>query len=141
VAGARQVHLGDLGLDRPRVHPLLPVGEVAVGDLQRDRPAERAAVAHPGRDLGAVALDLHPPAASVAELPARHVAIDGLALELQAGGQPLDHAGQAGAVRLAGRDELQRHGAPKSFIARPGPDYWANAIRLASMAVGVAHSA
>ena len=51
VTGARQVDLGHLGLHRPRVHPLLPVGEVAVGDLQRDRPAERAPVAHPAGDL------------------------------------------------------------------------------------------
>ena len=74
VAGARQVHLGHLRLDRPRAHPLLPVGEVAVGDLQRDRAAERAAVAHAGGHVGAVALDLHAPAAAVAELAARHVA-------------------------------------------------------------------
>ena len=113
VAGARQVDLGHLGLHRPRVHPLLPVGEVAVGDLQGDRPAQRAPVAHPAGDLRAVALDLHPPAAAVAELAARHVAVDRLAVELEARGQALDDAGQAGAVRLAGGDELQRHRAPK----------------------------
>ena len=113
VAGARQVDLGHLGLHRPRVHPLLPVGEVAVGDLQRDRPAERAPVAHAAGDLGAVALDLHAPAAPVAELAARHVAVDRLAVELEARGQALDDARQAGAVRLAGGDELQRHRAPK----------------------------
>ena len=62
--------------DRPGAHPLLPVGVVAVGDLQRDRPAERAPVAHSARDLGAVALDLHAPAAAVAELAAGHVAVD-----------------------------------------------------------------
>ena len=49
VPGTRQVDLGDLLLDRPRVHPLLPVGVVAVGDLQRDRAAERAAVADAAR--------------------------------------------------------------------------------------------
>src|SRR3954470_1164301 len=107
VAGARQVHLGYVGLDRPRVHPLLPVGEVAVLDLEGDRPAERTSVADPGGDLRAVALDLHAPAAAVAELAARHVAVDRLAIELEAGGQPLDDAGQAGAVRLAGGDELE----------------------------------
>ncbi len=43
VAGARQVHLGDgLRSDRPGAHALFPVGVVAVGDLQRDRAAERA---------------------------------------------------------------------------------------------------
>ena len=45
VAGARQVDLLDLGLDRPRVHPLLPVRVVAVGDQHGDRAAERAPVA------------------------------------------------------------------------------------------------
>ena len=73
MARAREVHLGHVGLDRPRVHPLLPVGVVAVGDLEGDRAAERAAVADAGGDLGAVALDLHPPAAAVAELAPRHV--------------------------------------------------------------------
>ena len=119
VAGARQVDLGHLGLHRPRVHPLLPVGEVAVGDLQGDRAAERAPVADPAGDLRAVALDLHPPAAAVAELAARHVAVDRLAVELEARGQALDDAGQAGAVRLAGGDELQRHRAPKCMDGFP----------------------
>ncbi len=73
--GARQVDLGGLGLHRPRVHPLLPVGVVAVDDLQGDRAAERAAVAHAGGDLDPVALDLHPPAAAVAELAAGQIAV------------------------------------------------------------------
>src|SRR4051794_35920542 len=107
VARARQVHLGHLGLDRPRVHPLLPVGEVAVLHLQRDRAAERAPVADAGGDLRAVALDLHPSAAAVAQLAAGHVAVDRLAVELEAGGQALDDAREAGPVRLAGRDELE----------------------------------
>ena len=108
--GPREVDLRHVGLDRPRVHPLLPVGEVAVGDRQRDRAAERAAVADAGGDLGGVALDLHPPAAAVAELAARHVAVDGLGVELEAGRQALDHAGQAGPVGFPGGDHAQRHG-------------------------------
>jgi hypothetical protein len=48
--------------------------------------------------LDRVALDLHPPAPSVAELAAGHVAVDPLAVELEAGGQALDDRGQAGAV-------------------------------------------
>ena len=83
VARPRQVHLGGLGLDRPRVHPLFPVGEVAVVDLERDRAAERAAVADAGGDVGAVGLDLHAPAAAVAELAAREVAVERLAVELR----------------------------------------------------------
>ena len=110
VAGPREVHLGHLGLDRPRVHPLLPVGVVAVRDPHGDRPAERAAVAHAGGDLGAVALDLHPPAAAVAELAAGHVAIDRGKVELEARRETLDDAGQAGPVGFPGGDDAQRHG-------------------------------
>ncbi len=88
MAGPRQVHLGDVGLDRVRVHPLLPVRVVAVGDLQGDRPAERRAVAHARRDERAIGLDLHPPAAAVAELPARHVAVDRLRGEPRPAGRP-----------------------------------------------------
>ena len=98
VSGPRQVHLGHVGLDRPRVHPLFPVGVVAVRDADGDRAAERAAVADAGGDLGAVALDLHAPAAAMAELTARHVAIDRGKVELEACGQALDDAGQARAV-------------------------------------------
>ena len=59
-------------------------------------------MAHAGGDVDAVALDLHPPAAAVAELAAGQVAVQGLAIELQAGGHALHDAGEAGAVRLAG---------------------------------------
>ena len=55
-------------------------------------------MADAGRDLGGVLLDLHAPAAAVAELAPGHVAVDRLLIELEAGGQALDHAGQAGAV-------------------------------------------
>ncbi len=95
--------------DRPGAHALLPVGVVAVCDLQGDRAAERAAVADAPGDLGGVALDLHPPAAAVAELAARHVLVQILRAHLEARGQALDDAGQAGAVRLAGGDQTERH--------------------------------
>ena len=55
----------------------------------------------------------------MAELAARHVAVDRLAVELEPGGQALDDAGQAGAVGLAGGDEAQRHAAAK-LIASVG---------------------
>ena len=116
MAGPREVDLAHLGLDRPRVHPLLPVGVVAVDDLQRDRPAHRAAVADARADLGGVLLDLHPPAAAVAELAPRHVGVEDVAVELEAGGQPLDDRRQSGTVRLAGRGEAQRAHA----VTRPG---------------------
>ena len=53
-------------------------------------------------DVDAIALDLHPPAAAVAELAAGQVAVERLAVEREPGRQPLDDAGEAGAVRLAG---------------------------------------
>ena len=112
VAGTRQVHLGDRCLHRPRVHPLLPVGVVAVGDLQRDGAAERAPVPHARGHGRRVALDLHPPAAAVPELPARHVGVDLLGVQLEARGQALDDRGQAGAVGLAGGGEAQDHAPP-----------------------------
>ena len=111
MAGARQVHLGHLSRDRPRVHPLLPVGVVAVGDLQRDRAAERAPVPNAPGYGRRVALDLHPPAAAVPELAARHVGVDLLGVQLQAGRQALDDRGQAGPVGLAGGGEAQDHAA------------------------------
>ena len=107
VAGTREVDLRHVGLHGPRVHPLLPVGVVAVGDHHRDRAADRAAVAHAARDLRGVLLDLHPPAPAVAELAAGHVGVDGLEVELEAGGQPLDHAGQAGAVGFTCGDDAE----------------------------------
>ncbi len=68
-------------------------------------------MANAGRDLGAVALDLHAPAAAVAELAARHVLVDVLAEQAQPGGQSLDDACQSGAVRLAGGDQSELHGS------------------------------
>ena len=114
VTGARQVDLGDVLVDRPRVHALLPVGVVAVGDLQRDGTAERAPVAHAGRDLGAVALDLHAPAAAVAELAARHVGVE----------RP-----RASARGPAGR--------PSTMQVRPGPWDSPAVIRRSAMAASL----
>ncbi len=68
-------------------------------------------MAHAAGDLGAVALDLHAPAAAVAELAARHVAVEVLGGQLQARGQPLDDARQARAVRLAGGYQTELHGS------------------------------
>ena len=66
-------------------------------------------MADPGADLDRVALDLHPPAAAVAELAPRHVAVERLAVELEAGGQALDDRDQAGAVRFARGRETEGH--------------------------------
>ena len=130
VAGARQVHLGHVGLDRPRVHPLLPVGVVAVGDLEGDGAAERAAVADAGGDLRGVLLDLHAAAAAVAELAPRHVRVDRLAVEREPGGQALDDGGQAGPVRLPGGDDAQRHARqPRRLPGAPRAARWVLADR------------
>ena len=98
VAGTREVDLRHVGLDRPRVHPLLPVLEVAVGDLERDGAAERAAVADARRDLRGVLLDLHPAAAPVAQLAPGHVAVDRLLVEFEACGEALHDRGEARSV-------------------------------------------
>ena len=58
-----------------------------------------------------VLLDLHPPAAAVAELAPREVAVERVAVELEPGRKAFDDAGQAGAVRLAGGGQGQRHKA------------------------------
>jgi hypothetical protein len=110
VAGPREMDLCDVLLDRPGIHPLLPVGVVAIGDQKRDWTAERASVTHPSGYLGGVALDLHASAAAVSQLAARHVDVDVARRQLEAGRQPLDDAGQAGTMRLAGRYEMERHG-------------------------------
>ena len=102
VTGTGQVDLGRGRLDRPWVHPLLPIGVVAVVDLQGDRTAERAPVPDSAGDLHLVALDLHPSPTPVAELTAGQIAVDGLAIELEAGGKTLDDAGQSGAMGLPG---------------------------------------
>ena len=104
-----QVHLGQLRRDRPGIHPLLPVGVIAVDHLQRDRTPERPAVPDAGRDLHPVALDLHTAAAAVTELAASEIAVQRLAVELEPGGQTLDDAGEAGAVRLPGGGQFQAH--------------------------------
>ena len=85
VAGSREVRLLDLRVDGPGVHPLIPVRVVAVGDQDRDRAAQRPAVANARADLDRVALDLHAAATAMAELAPRHVAIERLAIELEPG--------------------------------------------------------
>ena len=77
-------------------------------------------MADAARHLGAVALDLHPAAAPVAELAALHVAPDRLWIERQARGQAFDDARQARAVGLAGSDEAEgRHASPHPIAGQP----------------------
>jgi len=107
VAGTWQMDLLDTLAALPRSHPLDPVLVVAIGDEQRDRAAESPAVADAGADLGAVLLDLHPAAAAVAELAARHVAVERLAVELEARGHALDDRRQSRAMGLTGCHEVE----------------------------------
>ena len=118
VAGPRQVHLGRLGLDRPRDSSALPSWRSrGCGPGCAIGPPSVRPWRTPAGDVGAVGLDLHAAAAAMAELAAREVAVERLALELQAGWQALDDAGESGAVRLAGRDQLQRHGPSLGYVA------------------------
>ena len=110
MSGARQMDLGHIGLDRPGIHALFPVLVVAVVHAQADRAAERAAMAHTGRNLGAVLFDLHAPAAPVTELAPGKVAVDVLGAQLQARRKALDDRGQPGTVGLAGGYKAQGHG-------------------------------
>ena len=117
--GPRQVDLVGLEpLDRPGVHPLLPVGVVAVGDEDGDRAAEGAAVADAGADLGRVGLDLHPAAAAVAELAPGHVAVERLAVELEPGRHALDDRHEPRPVRLPRGGEAERRHRAKAIGAR-----------------------
>ena len=58
-----------------------------------------------GADLDGVGLDPHAAAAPVAELAARHVAVERRLVELQARGHALEHARETRAMRFAGRGE------------------------------------
>ena len=69
-------------------------------------------MADAGADLDRVALDLHAAAAPVAELAPGHVAVQRLAVQLEAGGQALDDRDQPRAVRLARCREAKFH-APR----------------------------
>ena len=68
-------------------------------------------MADAGGHLGAVLLDLHAPAAAVAELAPGEVAVDVLGAQLEAGGQALDDGGEPRAVGFPGCYEAKRHGA------------------------------
>jgi hypothetical protein len=78
-------------------------------------------VAQAGADLDRIAFDLHPPAAAVAELAPRHVAVERLAVEPQARGQPLDDRNEPGTMGLARRCEAKTHRAPRLSAAMRDP--------------------
>src|SRR4029079_3275112 len=96
---------------RPRAHAPRPVLVVAVADDERERRAERSAVAKARVDLDPVGLDLLAGTAPVPLLAPPEVFVDRRPVEHEPCRQPADDRDQRGAVRLAGRDELERHRA------------------------------
>ena len=114
VPGARQRHrlrpfAGRLALGRPRAHPPLPVRVVAVPNEERERRAERAAVAQAGDHLDAVLLELLPRTSSVALLATREIRVDRVPVELEPGRQAAEDPDERRAVRLARSCQPKRH--------------------------------
>ena len=92
-AGQRRVARDALelrGVDRVGRHDGLPLGPLAVADLDGDGSAERAPVAHAAEDAHGVLLELHPRAAAHAEPAAREIAVDVGGGDGDAGGQALE---------------------------------------------------
>src|SRR5262245_10790812 len=86
-------------LDRQRFGPVLPV---LVPDEDRDRRSDGFRMPDPRDDFDAVRLNLHPPAASIALLPAPKLAVDGLQIDGDARRESGQGRNQAFAVRLSG---------------------------------------
>src|SRR5438132_107938 len=105
---SRDLLLRGARLGRADGHRGLPVLPVAVGDLERDRAAERRAPANAGEDADLVALDLHAPATAVAALASREVRVDLALGERQAGRDAVDDGDQGLTVGLAGGEEPER---------------------------------
>ncbi len=107
------------------VHRLLPVHPVAIANEQGDGCAGGDAVAHAGEDLGAVAFDLHAPAAAVAALATTELQVERVDIELKARGHAVDRDDERLAVRLA-RGQKSEHSFvilydPPSPSGRPPP--------------------
>ena len=98
-----------LALGRPRAHPPRPVLVVAVADDERERRAERAAVAEAREHLDLVGLDLLARRAAVALLAAAQVGVDRRPVEDEARRQARDDRDERRPVRLSRRCELERH--------------------------------
>src|ERR1043165_6965077 len=98
-------------LDR---HHLSPVRPVLILDEQRDGRAECEAGADAAQGFGAVALDLHAPAAPVAPLPALKLAVDLLRVNGETRRQTLDDGDERATVRLTGCVEAEHQSTLKS---------------------------
>jgi len=82
---------------------------VAVPDGERERRPEGAAVAQAGEHLDLVRLDPLARAAAVALLAAAQVAVDRLPVEDEPRRETGEDRDERWPVRLAGRDERERH--------------------------------
>src|SRR3989442_14129191 len=90
------------GLD---AHHAFPVHGVAVGDLECQRPARGAALAHATGDANGVPLDPLPRTATVPELPAPQVAVDVRRRHREARRDAVQDREHLRPVGLAGRQE------------------------------------
>ena len=115
------------------VHRLLPVHPVAVANEQGDRRAGGDTVAYAGEDLGAIAFDLHPPAAAVAALTTSKLQVERVDIELKTRGHAVHRDDQRLAVRLA-RGQKSQHSLvilydrPSSGLRAHVPESAASAI-------------
>ena len=86
----------------------LPVFPVAVFELDGDGRADGHSLAHAGKNVGGVALDLHAAAAAVALLAAPEFAVDESLVDFQSGGHAGKKGDQSFAVGLS-RGEVAQH--------------------------------
>ncbi len=94
-------------LDGLRVHDLDPLRPLGVADAQGDGAAQRLPVPDATGDRELILFELHPGAASIAELAAGEVGLDGLGRHRDAGGQTLHDGDEFWAVRFAGREHAE----------------------------------
>src|SRR2546423_9478976 len=83
--------------------------EIVVFDRQRDRLAERLAVANARQYLDGIGLDFHSAAASVALLATPKLMIDHGNIDRQAGRNSFDDSNKGLSVRLACCCEFEEH--------------------------------
>ena len=109
VAGARR---GDAlvlgGIAFAYGQGFLPVFPVAIFELHGDGRADGHSLAHAGKNVGGVALDLHAAAAAVALLAAPEFAVEEGLIDFQSGGQAGKESDQGFAVRFSG-SEIAQH--------------------------------
>ena len=86
----------------------LPVFPVAIFELDGDGGADGHALAHAGKNVGGVALDLHAAAAAIALLATPEFAVEEGLVDFQSGGQAGKEGDQSFAVGLSG-SEIAQH--------------------------------